>query len=64
LVAPSSDHRSQSLAARAPSQEECARAHGINVPDPGADGTYGAATSIARLAAQYGQAKVSAVEQA
>ncbi len=43
---------------------ECARAHGINVPDPGADGTYGAATSIARLAAQYGQAKVSAVEQA
>jgi hypothetical protein len=42
---------------------ECARAHGINIPDPGADGTYGGVVSIARLTSQYGQAKLTSVEQ-
>jgi len=42
---------------------KCARAHGINLPDPGANGTYQAGT-LANVLTQYGQTKVNEVEQA
>lgn len=42
---------------------KCARAHGINLPDPSGNGTY-AGVSLDGIVSQYGQAKVNSVEQA
>lgn len=42
---------------------KCARAHGINLPDPGANGTYRAST-LRNVLSQYGQTKINQVEQA
>ncbi len=42
---------------------KCARAHGINLPDPGANGVYQAST-LRNVLTQYGQTKVNSVEQA
>jgi hypothetical protein len=43
---------------------KCARAHGIDLPDPSANGTYGSTNSISNIVSRYGQAKVNTVEQA
>jgi hypothetical protein len=43
---------------------KCARGHGIDLPDPSANGTYGPNNSIANIVTRYGQAKVNEVEQA
>jgi hypothetical protein len=42
---------------------KCARAHGINLPDPSAGGTY-AASTLTNIVSHYGQTKVNSVEQA
>jgi hypothetical protein len=42
---------------------KCARAHGINLPDPSANGTY-TGVSLDGIVKQYGEAKVNEVEQA
>jgi len=62
------------VGARAPSPGEiqarlnlakCARANGIDLPDPSANGTFGPGnSSIANVVTRYGQTKVNAVEQA
>jgi hypothetical protein len=44
---------------------KCARANGIDLPDPSANGTFGPGnSSIANIVTRYGQTKVNAVEQA
>jgi hypothetical protein len=62
------------IAARAPTPTQiqarlnlakCARANGIDLPDPSANGTFGPGnSSIANIVTRYGQTKVNAVEQA
>ncbi len=44
---------------------KCARANGIDLPDPSANGTFGPGnSSIGNIVSRYGQTKVNAVEQA
>lgn len=45
---------------------KCARAHGIDLPDPSPNGTFGSrnAVTLENIVRQYGQIKINQVEQA